>query len=69
MWNTKFTIHSRWVSTLAFHEIVEKYEAQYLEPSKFSIEASITNWIATTKKEPEHTDIELKKTCGSQMTK
>ena len=52
---------------MAFHEIVEKYEfqyeAQYPEPPKHSIEASITTWVATTKKEPEHTNIELEKTC------
>ena len=46
----------------AFNEFIEqykfRYEVQYPEPLKHAIEASITKWTATTKKEPRHTDME-----------
>ena len=47
----------------AFNEFIEqyesRYEAQYPEHPKHAIEACITKWTATTKKEPAHTDIEF----------
>ena len=47
----------------AFHEVIEQYKfqykAKYPEPLKHAIEACITKWTATTKKEPSHTDIEF----------
>ena len=51
----------------AFSEFIEqyefRYEAQYPEPPKHAIEACITKWTATAKKEHTHTDIEfIKKT-------
>ena len=46
----------------AFNEFIEqykfRYEVQYPEPLNHAIEASITKWTATTKKEPRHTDME-----------
>ena len=60
----------------AFNEIIEQCEfqcaAQYPEPTKHSIEACVTKWTATTKKEPAHTDTEFgkkhTKKHGSQET-
>ena len=47
----------------AFNKFIEqyefRYEAQHPEPPKHAIEACITKWTATTKKEPAHTDIEF----------
>ena len=47
----------------AFNEFIEqyefRYEAQYPEPPKHAIEACITKWTATTKKEPTYTDMEF----------
>ena len=47
----------------AFNEFIEqyefRYEAQYPEPSKHAIEACITKWTATTKKEPTYIDMEF----------
>ena len=45
----------------AFNELIEqyeyRYEGQYPEPPKHTIEACITKWIATTKKQPTYTDM------------
>ena len=47
----------------AFNEFVEqyefRYEVHYPDPPKHAIEACITKWTATTKKEPAHTDVEF----------
>ena len=47
----------------AFNEFIEqyefRYEAQYPEPPKHAIDACITKWTTTTKKEPAHTDVEF----------
>ena len=47
----------------AFNEFIEQYqfrfEAQYPEPPKHAIEACITKWTATTKKEPADANIEF----------
>ena len=47
----------------AFNEFIEqyefRYEAQYPEPPKHAIEACITKWTATTKREPTYTDMEF----------
>ena len=46
-----------------FNEFIEqykfRYEAQYPEPPKHTIEACITKWTVTTKKEPTYTDMEF----------
>ena len=51
------------------HEFIEQcefqYQAQYPEPPKHTIEACITKWTVTTKKEPAHTDIEFINKCES----
>ena len=47
----------------AFNEFTDQqefwYEAQYPEPPKHAIEACITKWTPTTKKEPTYTDMEF----------
>ena len=47
----------------AFNKFIEQYkfqyEAQYPEPPKHAIEASIAKWTATTKKEPTYADMEF----------
>ena len=47
----------------AFNKFIERYKfqykAQYPEPPKHGIEACITKWTATAKKEPAHTDVEF----------
>ena len=57
----------------AFKEFIEqykfRYETQYPEPPKHAIEACITKWTATTKKEPTRTDMEFIKMRGSRKTK
>ena len=62
--NLKFNPNRFLHATLkAFKEFIEqykfRYETQYPEPPKHAIEACITKWTATTKKEPAHTDTEL----------
>ena len=63
-WNLKFNPDLFPHATLkTFNKFIEQYEFWYEEqcpePQKHAMEACITKWTATTKKEPAHKDIEF----------